>query len=332
MRHHAGDEPHLYGYLMRAMADDWEAGGPVQEICHGWEDAPRGSAIQLRVLAGLFRIVLTGRAPELTPYYPCLGGTAPPQEAWPTVRRVMTAHVRELHDALKIAPQTNEVGRSTALLVGLFEAVRRTGRRNVRLIEPGASAGLNLLVDEFRFVNSGWEFGPSGSPLVLRDGVLGQVKPEQFEVVERRGCDLAPVDVTTGAGRLRLKSFVWPFQVARHKRLAAALEIASHHVVVVDRAPAGEWLEHQLADAGPADGLTVVWQSITRLYWPPDEARRVEATVAGAARRHTVVHVCMEYPEAGVASGAELTVSGTGVDGVVRVARVGDHGTPVTLA
>ena len=52
---------------MRAMADDWEAGGPVAAVCAGYEDAPRGSAMPLRLLAGVFRLVLTDRAPELVP-------------------------------------------------------------------------------------------------------------------------------------------------------------------------------------------------------------------------------------------------------------------------
>ena len=64
-RAHAGDAQHLYGYAMRAMADDWEAGGPVRTVCAGYEDAEPGAAIQLRLLAGVFRLVLTGRAEPL---------------------------------------------------------------------------------------------------------------------------------------------------------------------------------------------------------------------------------------------------------------------------
>lgn len=41
-RSHAGHDRTLYGFAMRGMADDWEAGGVVREICAGWEDAPPG--------------------------------------------------------------------------------------------------------------------------------------------------------------------------------------------------------------------------------------------------------------------------------------------------
>ena len=64
-RSHAGEASHLYGHAMRGMADDWEAGGPVRTVCAGYEQAPPGSALPLRLLAGVFRLVLTDQAPEL---------------------------------------------------------------------------------------------------------------------------------------------------------------------------------------------------------------------------------------------------------------------------
>jgi hypothetical protein len=81
-RAHASDSRHLYGYAMRGMAEDWEAGGPTRIACRGYENAPRGAMIQFRLLAGVFRLVLTGEAPELLRFYPCLGGTEPARRAW----------------------------------------------------------------------------------------------------------------------------------------------------------------------------------------------------------------------------------------------------------
>jgi hypothetical protein len=330
MRAHAGDESHLYAVLERAMADDWEAGGPVREICRDWEDAPRGAVVELRLLAGVFRLVLTGRAPELVPYYPCLGGHEPASEAWPLVRRTLQAHIDELSDALQVAPQTNEVGRSAALLVGIFSAVSRTGLTTVRLLELGASGGLNLLVDRFRFESPGWSFGPELSPLTLRDSVVGDVTPVSFDISERRGCDLEPVDATSTDGQLRLRSFIWPFHPDRHARLAAALEIAARHPVTVDRAGAGEWLEDQLRRDVDDDVLTVVWQSITEQYWSVEESQRVHRAFA-STRRGTVVRVSMEFPTGDDPGPPELVVTGPNDDAPCRVATVGDHGIPVTL-
>ncbi|HSS67071.1 MAG TPA: DUF2332 domain-containing protein [Nocardioidaceae bacterium] len=330
MRTHAGDAQHLYGHLMRAMADDWEAGGPVREICVDWEDAPPGSVVQLRLLAGVFRLALRGESPELEPYYPCLGGAAPPEEAWPTVRRVLAAHVSELRAALEVAPQTNEVGRSVALLVGLFAAVERTGLSDVRLLEVGASAGLNLLVDRFWIEGEGWSHGPDDSPVRMPHAVRGPVAVSRLAIVERRGCDLSPVDPGTEDGRLRLRSFVWPWQIERHARLAAALEVASRHPATVDRAGAGDWLEQQLQPDGD-DTLTVVWQSVTEQYWPRAEVSRVDALVRAAAGRMPVARLAMEYPLEGEPPAGPSLFLAVGSGARQPIAEVEDHGGPVTV-
>lgn len=295
-RRHAGDRQHLYGVAMRGMAQDWEAGGAVRAVCAGHEDAPTGSALQLRLLAGVFRLVLAGEAPELVPFYPCLGGDRPPAQAWPVLRSVIERHVEDLRPALEVAPQTNEVGRAAALLVGLFDLVARSGARQVRLLELGASAGLNLRLDRFGFAGAGWRWGPAASPLQLVDAVVGPVRTAPFSVVDRAGCDLAPVDATSAAGQRLLTSFVWPFDLDRHARLRAALEVAQQLPVRVDAAGAADWLPDRLAEDEPdAPHLTVVFHSITQLYWPPEEVRRVEAALAEHGRTHRVAEVAMEF-------------------------------------
>lgn len=330
-REHFGHRGHLYGVLLAELADDLEAGGPAAEICRDVMGVARGDVVQLRLLAGLHRIVLRGDAPELAPFYPSLGGTADPEDAWPLVRSVLEAHVEELRAALHSPPQTNEVGRSACLAVGLFRAVRRHGLRRVRLLEPGASAGLNLLVDHYRFVGPDWSWGPQESPLVLDTEVAG-VRPEPLEVVERRGCDLSPVDASAGEARW-LTSFVWPHHVDRHARLAAALDVVRRHAVAVDRAPAAQWVEQQLATEPGEDVLTVVWQSITEQYWPVEEREAVAGAIEAARARMPLAHISME----GVPprpSEAEWTVAEHGpelrVDGDL-VARSGFHGPPLVL-
>lgn len=291
---HAGDADHLYGHLMREMAADWEAGGPVRAICADYEQAPSGSAIQLRFLAAVFRLVLSGRAPELVRFYPCLGGTAEPAEAWPRVRAVVVAHADEIRTGLATAPQTNEVGRSAALLAGLFDVVRASGMSRIRLLELGASAGLNLLLDQFAFLGSDWRWGRANSSVRLVDPITGPVSPVPFTVVGRRGCDLHPVDPTSAAGRQLLTSFVWPFDIDRHQRLTAAFHLAAQHPVVVDQAGAAGWLPAQLADRDPAV-LTVVWHSITQLYWPDSERQVVDAGLAEAGQKHPLAQVALEF-------------------------------------
>lgn len=335
-RHAQGLSSPLYAELMRAMADDWEMGGPVRKVCAGWEDAPSGTVVQLRLLAGLYRVVLRGEAPELTAFYRSLGGQAAPDDVWPVARTVIAAHVDELRAALQLAPQTNEPGRCAALAVGLLDALWRSGLRRVRLLELGASAGLNLLVDRIRVEGGGWATGPASSRLVLAGAVVGDVEPVDYAVVERRGCDLSPVDATTDAGRMLLTSFVWPDHAHRFERLRAALDIAGRTPVQVERAGAGEWLEAVLDEPVADDVLTVVWHSITRLYWPREEVRRVQAAVWDAASRlPALAHVTMEYPDA-ASLGPVLEVrvwrDGTPDGRRSPLGPVGDHGLPVELA
>lgn len=333
LRAHFRHREHLYGVLLDEMADDWEAGGVTRQLFEGWEDAEIRQMPQLRLLAGLFRIVLRGDAPQLVPYYPVLGGDAPPDDAWASVRPVLAAHVEELHDALAEAPQTNEPGRTVALLVGLSEAVRRSGLREVRLLEPGASAGLGLLVDHYRFVGDGWTAGPEGSPLVLEGCGAAGLDPEPFRVVERRGCDVAPVDVGTAEGDRYLRSFVWPWMHERWARLDRALAVAREHPVNVDRARAADWVREQLETPPPDDVLTVVWHSVTRMYWPVDETESMTAAVDEARARMPVAHVAMETPWAAWESVASRDVPHeprVELDGEV-LGTCGHHGPPVVL-
>lgn len=336
-RAHAEHLDGLYRLLLLGMAEDWEAGGVVREICG--DSAPARAVVQLRLLAGVHRLVLTRRAPELALYYPNVGGTADPAGAWPVFEAVLRAHVGELQAALDVAPQTNEPGRAVALLIGLFDAVARSGRHRVRLLEPGASAGLNLLVDRYRIGGDGppaWAYGPAASALQLPAAVSGSVQPVEFEIVDRRGCDLAPVDPTTTEGRLRLTSFVWPHQLDRHERLRAALRMVGDRPATVDKAAAAEWLAGQLAAPVPADVLTVVWYSVTRQYWSAADADGVDGAIARAGDRSAVATVSMEHTDHPPGRPAELVVTVREPGGhppvLRRLGTVADHGVPVTLA
>lgn len=333
LRDHFGHRDHLYGALLAEMADDLDAGGPVATIGRDHLSPQRGQAMALRLLAGLFRVVLRGDAPELEQFYACLGGTADPKDAWPLVRPVLAAHAEELRAALDAPPQTNEVGRSACLAIGLFRAVRSHGLHRVRLLEPGASAGLNLNVDRYRFTGPGWSWGPSASPLTVDTGAAG-VTPASFEVVERRGCDLAPVDASTPEGARWLTSFVWPFDLDRHRRLAGALDVVGRHPVTVDRAPASAWLRDRFTTTPEGGVLTVVWQSITQQYWPAGESAAVAAAIEEARTRMPVAHVSMEgVPPAQGPGGYSVAEHGPDlrVDGEL-VARSHHHGPPVILA
>jgi len=74
------------------------------------------------------------------------------------------------------------------------------------------------------------------------------------------------------------------------------LRLAAAHPPVVDRASAASSLAAQLT-ARPADPstLTVIWHSVTQLYWPATELAAVRAALSGYGRDHRLGEVGMEY-------------------------------------
>jgi hypothetical protein len=259
----------LYGSLLDKVADDVHLGGPTAEVLAGQENVRR-SALALRLMGAVHRLVLERRAPALAMFYPSVGGTADPDGAWPAFRDVVVEHREELARLLDRPPQTNEVGRAASLIGGLLHVVDRWPGP-LRLFEIGASAGLNLRADRFRVeLADGSGIGPYDSPVVLADPWLGHRPPGAglLHIVERRGCDTDPVDPTTQEGRLRLTSFVWPDQPARLERLRGALQIAAQVPAPVVRRAAGDFV----ADLRLAPGsTTVLWHSIMWQYLDDQE-------------------------------------------------------------
>ena len=152
----------LYVALLRAAADDIVAGGPVWELLEEHAGDPPGSVVQLRLMAAVHRLVLTGAAPELAAFYPSAGGTSC-GSGLARVRRVVRERADVLRPLIARPLQTNEVGRCAALLPG-FAAVARATGSPLRVLELGASAGLNLNWDRYRYDARGRGVRPGRLP------------------------------------------------------------------------------------------------------------------------------------------------------------------------
>jgi hypothetical protein len=319
--------------LLARAAADVEAGGPVAAVLAGHEDDPGPSALALRLLGSVHRLVLERRAGALAASYPSVGGTWEPEAGWSAFRALLEEQPDDVRAWLDRAPQTNEVGRATALYGGLLHLPRDLP---ARLVEIGSSAGLNLRADRFAHVDAaGRRFGPTDAEVVLDPAWRGRaLEPwPDLRVVERLGSDLHPVDPATTEGRLSLTAYVWPDQRARLERLRAAFRTAERHPVDVARQDARSFVEAlDLVDGT----TTVLWHSVMWQYLPAADQRailsRLDLLGASATDRRRLAHLRAE--PARRAEGAEheflvrLRLWPDGEDRVLGV--TAPHGLPTT--
>jgi hypothetical protein len=284
--------------LLAEAADDLDAGGVTAAVMAGHERDRPGSAPGLRFAAAVHRLVLAGGARKLAKHYPSVGGRLDESTLWADAEAVIVAHADDLRAAIQSAPvQTNEPGRSAPLFGGLLVAAERaaahTGRSEplpLRLLEVGASAGLNLRPHRVRYrLPDGTVLGDPEGPFRLDVEWTG-LPPANLEhplrVVQRSASDPNPIDVSTVGGRLQLASFVWPDQIGRMHRLAGAMRLARADPVPIERSGGTEWLAAKLAK--PRRGvLTVVWHSVVWQYVPASERARGQQVMEQAAARAT---------------------------------------------
>ena len=319
----------FYGALLESAVADLDGDGPVWGVLAGFENESGWAAIALRLMGAVHRLVLSGEAPELACHYPSAGGDGDAMAAWPVFRRVLGDRREEIRGLVRRGCQTNEVGRSAALLGGFLEVAHRT-RLPLRLLEIGASGGLNLRWDRYRYEAAGAEWGDPQSRVRLQ-GFFDVPPPmaRDVEVAERAGCDLAPVDSTSGEGALTLRSFVWADQLGRLSLLDGALEIAREVPARVERLDAVAFLERELVNAVPGVA-TVVYHSVFLQYLDVADREKLEGVIQSAADAATadapIFRLSMEpnheKPGFDIRLGEELLgtsrAHGTGVRWLVR--------------
>ena len=175
------------------------------------------------------------------------------------------------------APQTNEVARSAVLYPGLMTITQLTGKP-LALFEIGSSAGLNLVLDRYAYTLGGEVVGNAASRLHLRPNWEGPPPSGGSpKIVQRRGCDLFPVDLSRNEDRERLIAYVWPDQTERLNRLAIAIDITALDPPQIDVGDAAEWIAQTL-EADRSTGLTrVLMHSIMFGYLSRDTQQRITA-------------------------------------------------------
>jgi len=255
----------MYGDVLQLVAGDVEADGVFAQIFAGHENDSGRMALPLRLLGGLHRLALEGRAAALRRWYPSVGGDWNARAGWPDIVQAACEHTEYLRAALDQPPQTNEVGRSAALIGGLLKLTDQFGLPT-RFFEIGCSAGLNLRADHYRYRYPGGDWGPADSPVTIDDAWRSELPPTApgLEIVERHGYDIAPLDATSTEGGLTLLSYVWADQQARLDRLRGAISVARQVPATLHRRTAADALtELELGRRKPDHALTFDYVAIS---------------------------------------------------------------------
>jgi hypothetical protein len=276
----------LYGAICGGLAGDPQRAELILLARPGFQNP-------LILLAAVHHLLLEGAAHRLAGYYPTLAGdTARPMddELYPAFAAFVDEHRDRLERLVMTrSTQTNEARRTVVTLPALG-MVQRQAAAPLALLDVGASAGLTLLPDRYRFLIGDVPAGDPASPVLIECAVEGELRPPVpagLEVVWRIGLDLNPLDVRDPDTRAWLRALVWPEHRDRLELLDAALAVARHDPPLVVRGD----LVSDLADvaaAAPRDAALTVTSTWVLAYLEPERRRAFVASLArlaGAAHR-----------------------------------------------
>ena len=272
--------------LMEAMAADLDAGGPVRDLVGAWRTNPRADALALRLAGALHAAVLTGRDPALAALYPKARDDWRMDDVWPAARAFLKREHDWVAGFITSPPQTNETRRAIILLAA-FLTFGAEWCGPIDVLELGASAGLNLNWDRFRYATKDWSWGNETSPVLIETAWSAPAPPlVDLNVRARAACDRNPLDLSDRESVLRLRSYIWPDQPERLARFDGAVALALAAGTNVDRADAAGWIQDKLAHRAK-DAATIVYHSVFLQYPPPETRAAIVAAIEKAGAEAT---------------------------------------------
>ncbi|PEQ13269.1 hypothetical protein B2G71_07465 [Novosphingobium sp. PC22D] len=299
--------------------------GPFIERIAAWQGQALADGLPLRSAAAVHGLHLSGTAPELAPIY--AGRKADDDVVIGALCRTRAARMLPWLDG---PPQTNEAGRSSNFVAAMLWLADRGLPPRFACREIGSSAGINLMIDRYRYDLGGVAVGPRDAAMAFTPEWRGPPPPSHPITFESlRGCDVAPVDLTDPDQALRLKSYIWPEHHVRFERLEAAIAAAGCRRPDLAAMNAADFVEAELAMPQEAGTTRVLMHSIVWQYVPADEQERVtramEAAGAAATADRALAWIAVEADRSLL--GHRLTVRyWPGGEAVVELAAAHAHG------
>ena len=215
------------------------------------------------------------------------------------LRRLLTSfcsqHREELSSILASRRiQTNEVGRAPGLALGLMCAANLIGEP-LSLIDAGASAGLNLLMDEYQLrYGPDIHLGPASAEVRIDCAVEPRHLPIPSALPRlrnRAGLDRNPIDLSDSDNARWLEACIWP-GTGRQERAAAAMRLIAGRDQMVRRGDMVADLPALIEVMRP--GPVAVVTSWSFSYLSEEERRGFEGVLAQAGRAGPVAWVCCD--------------------------------------
>ena len=203
------------------------------------------------------------------------------------VGEIVARHDAALLPWLDGPPQTNEAGRSANFIAALHWLAGRIVPK-FEIMEIGSSAGMNLLIDRYRYDLGGVMSGPADAPITIRPEWRGPPPPEDvFTITSLKGCDLTPIDVRGDAAADRLRAYIWPEMTERFARMDAGIAMIRERGVDLVQGDAADWVEAELATPQTPGTTRVLMHSIVWQYLPSDTQARITKAMETAASSAT---------------------------------------------
>ena len=276
-----------------------DASNALIERIRAWQGAPLADALPLRVAGGIHALHLAGVEPALATIYRGIGA-----DDAAIIAGAMQAHEASLLPWLEGPPQTNEAGRSANFVAAMLWLVEQGLPPCFQCLEIGSSAGINLMLDRYRYDLGGVSVGPEKPVMEFAPEWRGAPPPQrEIAIVATKGCDVAPVDLTDPAQALRLKAYIWPEHTVRFERIEAAIRAAGELKPDLVQMNAADFVEAELASPQEDGTVRLLMHSIVWQYVPEHQQARVNAAMEAAGARATP-----ERPLAWVSVEADRTV------------------------